>query len=1129
MKTLKKMLLLNWHYFHQEEIHFDRINFLTGQNAAGKSTLIDALQVVLLGETSSSVFNKAANEKSERTIKGYLRGEMEDDGEAGYRYLRNGNFTSYIVLEFEDDVRDVSFCAGVAFDAMDDGNHNYRFFIFDDRIPDHKFVQNDVPMNLEALRRFLKHNYDKKHQWPDSNRAYRDLLAAKLGSLKHKYFSLLKKAVPFSPISDIEKFITEYVCDVRSRIEIQDIRENLRQYKKLEHVAMEIEARIRQLEKIETKYQEVAQLAERIHVQGYIIERAELEIIERKRDALLRQKEEQQTALASLSEGLKALEAEMSELKTQHELKVAEKANSDLQKKFDDLSRRMLEAEGRFNTGMKEIERVHRNLRTYGGKWSEAIGDLEDLTERVELQGPEGAYITPLLMTGLPLAKSALEMRGVSADPGIRSSVSPGTLKNLYESLSQLRTEAGPLSHGLAQAVQTRTDALVETRSTLDALKKGIKPYEAKLIALKTLLSEALAQKAGRPVAVFILADELEVRSEKWKSAVEAYLHTQKFNLIVEPGFFQEAIELYDRFKMEKSLYDIGLVDIEKIMALKNTFPQGSLAEEVESESSFALAYAWYLLGRVMKCEEVRQLRQYDTAMTPACMLYKGYVARQLHPSRWQNPFIGRKSIQEQITRYERQVSEEAEALSKLKGVQPVLDTLANLDIMSRNEYDEAISRLEGLGALKQLELEISGLALEREGLDLTWLIRMQEEIEALSGAIHQKSLERDGWIGKKGRLEGSLDQLVKVQIPEQTHLMETTAARLAARYDGAFIAATGQPRFEQELRDKAPEVIRENFLRSRKGQESLKEAALRELQNLRIEYNRSYRMSHDSLNEDNKEYTAALEELRQNRLPEYVEQIKEAREKTYYEFRDDFLAKLKGSFDEVQSQIAELNDAIRTSSFGNDRYRFTVKPKPEYKAYYDMIMDPLLLQAGHNIFSTAFREKHGTAIEELFKNIIEIDENASADAHAELERNIKTFTDYRTYLNFDLIVTDATGEKKQRLSKTLLKKSGGETQTPFYISVLASFAQLYRVNQTGHMSNTARLIIFDEAFSKMDGQRIRESLALLKRFKLQAIISAPPDKIPDITPYVENSLCVMRRDDHAFVRAFTREEVMES
>ena len=69
--------------------------------------------------------------------------------------------------------------------------------------------------------------------------------------------------------------------------------------------------------------------------------------------------------------------------------------------------------------------------------------------------------------------------------------------------------------------------------------------------------------------------------------------------------------------------------------------------------------------------------------------------------------------------------------------------------------------------------------------------------------------------------------------------------------------------------------------------------------------------------------------------------------------------------------------------------------------------------------------------------------------------------------MNFDLIVKDKQGNE-QRLSKTLLKKSGGETQTPFYISILASFAQVYRINNN---DNTARLIVFDEAFSKMDSE----------------------------------------------------------
>jgi predicted ATPase len=47
MKALTRLLLVNWHYFQNTVIDFGNINFLTGKNSAGKSTIIDALQVVL--------------------------------------------------------------------------------------------------------------------------------------------------------------------------------------------------------------------------------------------------------------------------------------------------------------------------------------------------------------------------------------------------------------------------------------------------------------------------------------------------------------------------------------------------------------------------------------------------------------------------------------------------------------------------------------------------------------------------------------------------------------------------------------------------------------------------------------------------------------------------------------------------------------------------------------------------------------------------------------------------------------------------------------------------------------------------------------------------------------------------
>ena len=63
MKLLKKIVLINWHYFDFEVLELDEINFLTGKNGAGKTTVIDAIQLLMLGDTVGHFFNKSATEK----------------------------------------------------------------------------------------------------------------------------------------------------------------------------------------------------------------------------------------------------------------------------------------------------------------------------------------------------------------------------------------------------------------------------------------------------------------------------------------------------------------------------------------------------------------------------------------------------------------------------------------------------------------------------------------------------------------------------------------------------------------------------------------------------------------------------------------------------------------------------------------------------------------------------------------------------------------------------------------------------------------------------------------------------------------------------------------------------------
>ena len=171
------------------------------------------------------------------------------------------------------------------------------------------------------------------------------------------------------------------------------------------------------------------------------------------------------------------------------------------------------------------------------------------------------------------------------------------------------------------------------------------------------------------------------------------------------------------------------------------------------------------------------------------------------------------------------------------------------------------------------------------------------------------------------------------------------------------------------------------------------------------------------------------------------------------------------------------------------------------------------------------FQQKYGPLIEELFGRLAMSDDTQlNARKQSELQQNIERYTDFRTYLKFDLETTDQNGSK-QLLSQTLNTKSGGETQTPFYIAVLASFAQLYQVNNLSQLaSNTVRLVVFDEAFNKMDCDRIIESVRLLRKMGLQAIICTPPDKLPNIMPLADKTLLVLKEKYQMHVMPWRKE-----
>ena len=125
----------------------------------------------------------------------------------------------------------------------------------------------------------------------------------------------------------------------------------------------------------------------------------------------------------------------------------------------------------------------------------------------------------------------------------------------------------------------------------------------------------------------------------------------------------------------------------------------------------------------------------------------------------------------------------------------------------------------------------------------------------------------------------------------------------------------------------------------------------------------------------------------------------------------------------------------------------------------------------------------------------------------------VKEYTDYRSYLDFDIRITNKSGEVKY-FSKIYGDMSGGEAQTPYYVAIAASFAQLYN-------ADTVRLIMPDEAFDKMDDERIERMMKFFNSMGFQIILGTPPGKIEIIGEYVDEVLMAYRAGDHSIVEEY--------
>jgi len=1075
MKKLTRVKLINWHRFINDTIEFENSTLISGENGAGKSTLLDAIQFVVTCTTN--YFNKAAHENGKRKLTGYIRCKT---GRENKPYERTGEISAHVALEFYEEKKDRYFIVGAVVDSASEGQEKTVRYLMDNmRLDDTLFFQGKTP---KSINQFRTTNAKVIRQWCTTEKEAKSMMKNRFGRIEDKFFRLIPKALAFRPIDDIKDFVYSYVLDEKE-VNIDVLRENVRSYQDLQRTLENVKLRIEKLEQIVSAHIQIVDGQKKDKMYDFFLERVEADLIAEEIAALQREVSSEEYRLKEQNGQIITTKKEQEEKqRIRDDLRTELASDKDFIAK-DEQEKRLKELEERQAERLEEKQNLLDSIE-------KAKRQLKKLLEVKDVADCVKKYSEDL---------SGIEKKTNLAD--VRSN-----LEQVISYKNEMRDKVFKKQADLSIQKEHISQEKQELEQKIERLMKKKLSYADEVSCVIESIREEFV-RIGRSPAPRILCEMIEITDETWRNAVEGYLNTQRFYILVEPENFDIALGTYDRLRKEKRAYGVGLINTQKLDEY-DVAPEGSLATVVTSRNKYAKRYINMILGKVVMCDNYQDLKKHRTSITRECMKYQNHVASAIKPSIFETPYIGQSAVKVQLEQA-RQKSLELKA--QLKELDDRIEMLQSVLEPLSTEHDMDIKyRIPVLSDLQRLRMEIHKCkeniaTLERN----SGMIMKQVQLSALESLLQGLASELDQLNRRAGNTEehtkNLTQQIAERQVDFSVQKGLYTESGLQA---GDYLPSWNQE-YEKQTGDKSFLQFKENYGRRKKANLTTVDKLIDNMKDTMVKYKTAHDFGAAAAMEGYSDFEAEYVKLKNSELLQYEEKVESARQSAEEEFREQFLSKLQENMKTAQGEFKELNRALQDIVFSNEKYEFLFMPSKRYRQYYEMIMDDFNAMQGESIFSGIFHETHKAVIDELFERLALDNENSS--------KALDEFTDYRTYMDYDIRIIHSDGTYSL-YSKVCEEKSGGETQTPFYVTVAASFVQLYKNNIGGE---SIGLVLFDEAFNNMDDERIGGVLEFLRRLPLQILIASPPDKIQYISPFIEETLLVMTDEKTSFVERY--------
>lgn len=1076
---LQYMEVFNWGTFDKNVFRINpqgNNSLLTGANASGKSTYIDALLTLIVPAKKDRFYNQSSGveKKGDRTEETYVLGHygnIQEEGKtsSSTQKLRTTNDYSVILAHFENtDQKQITL---------------FQVRWFSNNELKRQFGIAHVPLEVKTdfadfdskglWKRRLDKIYNanatkKKIEFIDGPTAYAERMANLFGMRSVKALSLFNQVVGVKVLEDLDEFIrTNMLEEQDAEAEFIQLKES---FLTLMDAKTNIEKAKEQIKQL-TPINEIAITLTNINADLFRLEKSKETAVYwfAKKGVELGEKE-----LEKSKEELQQLNGELQKLRDKENDLKDNEANLREQIKSDDVGRQI----EKLKSDIKDTEKK-RDSRKY------KLDDYNKIAQSIELN------TNPSEETFNTSREKAKELKQTTTQK----------IDDENENLRALKNKEDELSES--------TEDLVKTIKTLQENKNNIVGREVEI------RDEIITQIGASREEIPFIGELIKVKDDEqyWESSIEKVLHNFALRLIVPTKYYSEVNQYansnnlrgrirYDKYEEQDYLKNFQNKNInEKSLVNKIAIkPKAVYADWIENYLE-----AQFNFTCVDNLSEFERHSEMAITQNGLIKFKRGKHEKDDRPhiSKKENYVLGWDNkekiavLKKELISLQNQQTENKRAItskqSQIKNLGIFRDECHNLfskfdkyddinwqsyasEIQEKTEHKEALEKTND--RVKQLQIQLKKVQDDLKQLSEVDIFNKEQDI------FNKKKDIEDV---QKGVSENK--NTIKITgIVDITEFENSNTETLNVDYSSIKSTHTN---FQRELSRQETELKNQKL--QKESEVRIKINAFKQpTENITVKF-KDWRSDVNALPDSTNlefinEYQKKLENLEKDNLPQFEKKFNDYLQETITNKVGDFRMFFENWADSIKDNIKHLNESLKEIDFKNN-------PKT-----YIQLVAP-------NKINDEVKEFRNL-LEKAIPNIREVD--ASIDGrknhfynHIEplitkldKEEWRKKVMDVRSWFNYKAEEFYKETNQKFKTYEAMGQLSGGEKAQLTYTILGSAIAYQFGLTKEGLQSNSFRFIAIDEAFKAQDEDKARYLITLCKQLHLQLLVVTPSDNI---------------------------------